>query len=352
MVRTSKRPSLKDVANLAGTSTATASRAISGKGYVSDETRARIQEAIHKLGYQPNLQARALRQRSSSTIGLVIPNLLNAYYTALADSLSQLLYERGYHMLLASTRDEAEVEQNMLSDMVGRAVDGLIWVPSAASPELLQYLLERHIPAVAIVRRVPGDLLDTIIFEDYAGSQAATHHLLELGHTRIGFIGGDVRYSSNYDRWQGFLHTIQEANIPADERLVKLGATWSQWGERATTALLALDEPPTAIFVASNAIMPGVLKTLRRHKVRLPEEMSLVCFDDLDWFSYSQPSITAVTTNHLRFAEVAVDLLMKRIQHPKEPAEPSIVVQINFELIVRQSTTAPRHHSLLLPVAA
>jgi len=170
-----------------------------------------------------------------------------------------------------------------------------------------------------------------------------------LGHTRIGYIGGDVRYSSNYDRWQGFLHAMQEAGIPADERLVRLGSTWSQWGEKATSALLALDDPPTAIFVASNAIMPGVLKTLRQHHIQLPEEMSLVCFDDLDWFTFSQPSITAVTTDHLHFAEAAVELLMNRIQNPKAPGEPSVIIQINFELIVRQSTVAPRRHPLLEP---
>jgi len=290
------------------------------------------------LSYQPNLQARALRKRSSLTIGLVIPNLLNAYYTALADSLSQLLYERGYHLLLASTRDDPEIEQNMLYDMVGRAVDGLIWVPSSTSPALLDYLLDQHTPAVSIVRRVPDDRLDAVIFEDYEGSQSATQHLISLGHERIGFIGGDIRYSSNHDRWQGFLQAIQESGISLDESLVRLGTTRSLWGELAATELLALNPPPTAIFVASNAMMPGVLKTLRQHTVRLPEEMSLICFDDLDWFSYSIPSITAVTTDHVRFAEAVVDLLMKRIEIPRGVDEPSALVRINFELVLRQST--------------
>ena len=352
MVHNSKRPSLKDVARMAGTSTATASRAISGKGYVSAETRARILDTVQKLNYQPNLQARALLQRSSCTIGLVIPNLLNVYYTALADSLSQLLHARGYHLLLASTREDPEVEQSMLYDMVGRAVDGLIWVPSDASPALLEYLLDQHTPAVSIVRRVPGDLLDAIVFEDFAGSQAATRHLLSLGHARIGYIGGDIRYSSNYDRWQGHLDTLKEAGVAADESLVKLGSARSLWGEMATNELLRLPEPPTAIFVASNAIMPGVLKTLRLHNIRLPEEMSLICFDDMDWFSYSIPSITAVTTNPMRFAEAVVDLIMKRIQTPKGLDEPPVLIQINFELVLRRSTVPPRRQPILHPAGA
>jgi DNA-binding LacI/PurR family transcriptional regulator len=115
----------------------------------------------------------------------------------------------------------------------------------------------------------------------------------------------------------------------------------------ATNELMHLPDPPTAIFVASNAIMPGVLKTLRIHDVHLPEEMSLVCFDDMDWFSYSIPSITAVTTNHVRFAEAVVDLMMKRIQTPKELDEPTVLIQINFELVLRRSTVPPRRHPII-----
>jgi LacI family transcriptional regulator len=342
-----KRPSLKDVALLADTSIATASRAISGRGYVSEETRHRVMEAVRQLSYQPNLQARALRKRSSLTIGLVIPNLLNAYYTALADSLSQLLYEKGYHLFLASTRDDADIEQNMLYDMVGRAVDGLIWVPSSISPTLVDYLLEQHIPAISIVRRVPDDKLDAIIFEDYEGSQSATQHLLSLGHQRIGFIGGDIRYSSNYDRWQGYLRAMEMRNMTVESSLIKLGATRSLWGEMATNELLSLDDPPTAIYVASNAMMPGVLKILRQHSVRLPDEMSLICFDDLDWFSYSVPSITAVTIDRIQFAEAAVDLLMRRIEDPKAANEPSVLVRIKSDLILRNSTAHP--HRIAAP---
>lgn len=341
MIQQNKRPNLKDVAILAGTSTATASRAISGKGYVSEKTRLRVMEAVRELSYQPNLQARALRKRSSLTIGLVIPNLLNAYYTALADSLSQLLYEEGYHLFLASTRDDPDLEQNILTDLVGRAVDGLIWVPSSTSSTLIDYLLEHQIPAVSIVRRVLDDRLDAIVFEDLEGSQAATQHLLSLGHRRISYIGGDVRFTSNYDRWQGYLRAMEQAGMEVDSSLVKLGATRSLWGEMATGELLSLSLPPTAIFVASNAMMPGVLKILRQQSIQLPEEMSLICFDDLEWFSYSVPSITAVTSDRIEFAEAAIDLLMRRIERPKGTAEPSAIVRIKFELILRNSTAHP-----------
>ena len=343
-----RRSSLKDVAALAETSIATASRAMSGTGYVAETTRQRILEAARTLNYQPNLRARGLRQRVSHSIGLIIPNLLNAYYTALADSISQQLAASSYHLLLASTRDNAATEHETVVDMVGQAVDGLIWVPSVADTGLLEYLAGQHTPAVAIVRRLAGDPIDTVVFEDRAGSRAATQHLLSLGHQRIAYIGGDVMYSSNRDRWQGYLEAMRQAGIETDESLVKLGANRGTWGTAATNDLLRLASAPTAIFVASNAIMPGVLRTLRQAGVALPAEMSLICFDDVEWFSFSVPPITAISTAYTALAEAAVDLLMTRITAASGGAErPPALTEIDFEFVLRRSTAVPRAGPLL-----
>ena len=341
-----RRAGLKDVAALAETSVATASRVLSGKGYVAAETRARVLEATKSLSYHPNLRARGLRQRSSRSIGLIIPNLLNAYYTALADAASQLLAESGYHLLLSSTRDDPDIEQDILHDMIGQDVDGLIWVPTTPSESLLDYLESQHIPAVSIVRRVPEDVMDTVVFGDYNGSCVATQHLISLGHGRIGYIGGDVKHSSNYARWQGYLAATRDAGLSLDEGLVRLGAPRSTWGEVATVDLLRLPSPPTAIFVASNAIMPGVIRTLRYYGIAVPDAMSLICFDDVDWFSFSVPPITAISISHAKLAETAVDLLLRRIEDPDGVDKPPIFMEINFELVVRSSTGPPRHEPL------
>ncbi len=264
MVERQRRASLKDVAAQAHTSIATASRALSGTGYVAETTRNRILDAAKALSYQPNLRARGLRQRFSRSIGLIIPNLLNAYYTALADAISQQLASHGYHLLLSSTRDEPATEKDTVTDMVGQAVDGLIWVPASSDGGLLDYLASQHTPVVIIVRRLPNDPVDTVVFEDSNGSKAATQHLISLGHQRIGYIGGDVMFSSNQLRWQGHLDALHEAGVPVDETLIKLGTNRSTWGTMATNDLLRLPSPPTAIFVASNAIMPGVIRALRQ----------------------------------------------------------------------------------------
>lgn len=344
MIGKKRHASLKDVAELAKTSIATASRAISGRGYVDELTKHAVLEAARTLNYQPNLQARNLRQQSSGIIGLIIPNLLNAYYTALADLLSQYLYEKGLHLWLASTRDEPQVEEGMLRDMLGYPVEGLLWVPTGGSDEkLLEYIQARRIPIVAIIRRVHHDVLDTIVFQDKSGSQAAIKHLIDLGHSRIAYIGGDIRHSSNHDRWDGYLSSMKSAGLPVEDELIKLGSNWNTLGEMATNELFQLQNRPTAVFVASNALMPGVMRTLQRYRVQIPADLSLICFDDLDWFTFAIPPITAITHDHARLANTAVDLLMKRIQchnEPKAVAAP-LLITINFDLVLRNSTAPP-----------
>jgi LacI family transcriptional regulator len=337
-----KGANLKDVAAAAQTSVATVSRVLNDSGYYSDEIRTRVQKAAEKLNYQPNLHAKSLRQRRSHTIGLLIPNLLNAYYTALADDVSQLLNAHGYQLLLSSTRDNPVVEKNAFRQLIGHNVDGLIWVPTAADKNLIDTLSNRRIPAVAIVRKVEGNRLPTIIFEDCAGAQAATNHLLQLGHTRIGLIGGDVKYSSNNERLQGYVKALEEASIQVDWDLIKMGALNDVRGSASAEALLQLSLPPTAIFVASNVLMSGVMNTMRRRDVNIPEDISLICFDDLEWFLFSKPPISAIASNHANFAEAAVDLLLNFIQNPAELDKPPLFIHISFELLLRGSTAPPR----------
>lgn len=348
MSKAGKRPGLKDVAALAGTSIATASRALSGTGYVAPETRTRVLEAAQQVNYQPDLRARSLRQRTTHSIGLIVPNLLNAYFTAWADAIVQLLAAKGYHLLLSSTQDDPEIENAIVRDMVGQVVDGLIWVPTSPRQELLDHIVRLRIPAVAILRRVPADVLDTVVFEDYAGSTAATHHLLDLGHQRIGYIGGGIQFSSNQDRWQAFLAAMGKANLPTDLAIVREGPLTSSWGFLATGDMLRRPSPPTAVFVGSNAFMPGVMRALRQHDIEIPREISLVCFDDIDWFSFSTPPITSVKIGHRLLAETAIDVLMSRIKEEGDEESPPRFVETHYELVVRGSTAPPRSHELRL----
>ena len=345
-----RRATLKDVAQLAGTSLATASRVLAGAGLAADETRQRIEDAAQTLNYQPNLQARALRRQSSRAIGLVMPNLLNAGYTALADAAGRILAERGYHLLLSPTGDDPHTEAETLRDMIGQNVDGLILVPSGVDKALVDSLVEHGVPAVAAIRRVPGDGLDTVTFEDFAGAVAATHHLLSLGHLRIGYIGGDVHHSSNQARWQGYQTALRERNLPVADELVRLGALRHTWGSVATANLMRLADPPTALFVASGALIPGVIATLQSYGIVVPDDVSLICFDDVDWFSFTVPKITAISSSQSRLAEAAVTLLLTRIEEPEQRDRAPSLMEIKSELMLRGSTASPRQAELVLRV--
>jgi len=337
-----KRVGLKDVAALAATSTATVSRVLNGTGYASPTMRERVLAAAQTLHYEPSLRARGLRKQSSTTVGLIIPNLLNAYYTTLADTVGQLLSEAGYSLLLASSRDEAPVERRILRDMVGHDVAGLLWVPTAPDPELLDYLDLQQVPVVCIVRAIRPHRVDTVVFEDFEGSRAATRHLLDLGHRRIGYIGGDDTHSSNQARWRGYQQALAEAGLAVEHSLARLGALRSAWGFAAATDLLGLADPPTAIFAASNAVMPGVVRAIQQCRVAVPRDLSLVCFDDIEWFSFVTPPITAVSVSCGTLAKTAVGLLMERVADREAAAQPPVLREISFELAVRGSTAPPR----------
>ena len=341
MKKRRKRPSLRDVATAAETSMATVSRAITGRGYVAEETRARVLKAARDLNYHPDFRARSLRSRSSHSIGLIIPHLLNAYYTELADTISDILGARRYQLLLASTRDDLENEKSIINDMVGYSVDGLIWVPSSKDKKLVEYLQIQDIPAVTIVRRIEDSPIDTVVFEDFEGSKAATEHLISLGHSRISHIGGNIRHTSNYERRRGYTEAMQEAGL-SPKSIVRPGNIRRTWGGISTKELFSQPTHPTAIFVSSNDIMPGVVKALRQLAITVPDEISLVCFDDVDWFSFSSPPITAVSVSCRRLAEEAVGILLSHIEDADGQERSPVDMEIPYEMILRSSTAPPR----------
>lgn len=343
-----RRANLKEVAALAGTSVSTASRALSGENIVADETRVRVLDAAKRLNYQLNLRAKGLRQRSSRTIGLLIPTLLNPYYVAVADEISRLLTRTGYHLHLAASGDDPEVQRQVLHNMIGHDVDGIVWVPSQPDDELVEYLRTQLVPMVSIVRRVPGDFTDTVVFEDYNGSRIVMQHLIELGHERIGYIAGNVKHSSTLARWRGYQAALIEAGLPVVDELQKMGSAGASWGEVATLDLLHIASPPTAIFVGSNPMMPGVLNALNRYDVKVPDKMSLICFDDLEWFNFVTPPISAVRVRQSLLAELAVDLLLRRIQDDEGMERRPVVAEIGFELVQRRSTNKPRSETLVV----
>jgi DNA-binding LacI/PurR family transcriptional regulator len=273
---------------------------------------------------------------------MIVPNLINPHYTELVDTASRLCAGHDYYLLLATSRDDAEFEAKALTDVVSQVVEGLLWVPTQPNPAQLEHLQAQGIPVVAIGRRVEGDAVDTVVFEDFGGTQAAAQHLINLGHRRIGYLGGDVRHSSNRSRYEGFAAALEKAGIEIDDGLVKVGSTRTSWGHRACNEMLASTNPPTALCVGSNALMPGVFGALRDRGLSIPDDISLICFDDVEWFSYAIPPLTAVKADHERLAEAALDIVLSRMEDPQDEGKEPVLVTIDFELVLRRSTAPPK----------
>jgi LacI family transcriptional regulator len=226
--------------------------------------------------------------------------------------------------------------------VVSQIVEGLLWVPAHPDTAQLENLQAQGIPVVAIGRRVRGDVVDTVVFEDFGGTHAAAQHLINLGHERIGYLGGDTRHSSNRRRYEGFQAAMDEAGLTIDEGLVKLGSTRTTWGYMVCTEMLSHADRPTALCVGSNALMPGVFGAVRDRGLSAPDEISFICFDDVEWFSYAIPPVTAVKADHERLAEAAIDLLLSRLDDPQEEGQEPVLVTIDYELVLRKSTAPPK----------
>lgn len=328
---------MKDVAAHLGISSSTVSRAVNNTGYVSEEMRAKISDAISALEYQPNLLARGLRKKSTSLIGLIVPDLMNPYYTGIAQTIENLLAAREFRMILSLTNDNPMSELLYLQEMQKQRVAGIIISTSGHNQEYLNSLSRAGLPIVAHMREIRSRTMDNVGAPDCEGAQTAVNHLVGLGHRRIGILCGPQILSTGRNRLMGYQQALKAAGIAADTRLIKIGAFRRPFAIQATGELLDLNPRPTAIFAAGGELTAGLLKMLHERGVRVPEDMSVVGYDDPEWFSFWTPPITSVTVPVDKLSEATVDLLVRRVISGKPPGR-GTTVRIPLSFTVRSSS--------------
>jgi LacI family transcriptional regulator len=334
---------IRDLATHAHVSPATVSRVINNSGYVSEETRKRIDAAIKQLGYRPDARARSLRGMPSGLVALVIPSILNVFYTTLAESIENQLKQHGYTMLLGITRDEPDLYLNYLNQFWELKVDGIICIPPPNGKCLptVQAMVEQGTPMVEVHRRHEECILDAVLADNAQGAMRGTEHLINLGHRRIALIVGSLDTSTGKNRLEGFQRMMTDAGIDIDPELVKVGEFTKEYGIQAAEELLRVSPPPTAIFATSNRLLIGVMTVLMTHHVRVPDDVSIVSFDDSEWLSFWQPPITTVDIAVDEMGTLAVELLMRRITGSEHPDIPR-TYSLSTVLIERQSCAAPK----------
>lgn len=325
---------IREVAQAANVSQATAARALGKYGYVSDDARTRVERAAKKLGYLPNSVAKALASGATNAVGLVVGDIENPFFAAAARAMTDLIEEHGHGVLLANSDEDLEREQAAVETLRARQVDGLVVVPSSAEAEPHLLAAAASAPLVLLDRAVDGLEVDSVAADNAAGARAATEHLLGHGHRRIGFVSDSLELSSSAERLSGYRAALIDAGIEHEQQLVSIGGPAAADGYRASLDLLQSDDRPTALFTANNFMTLGALRAIRSLRLAVPRDVALVGFDDLEWTTLVDPPITVVAQPAAEIGREAARLLIARLDGSDEPPHHR---RLATELIIRLS---------------
>lgn len=329
------------VARAAGVSAMTVSRYFNDPAKLRPETRARVEAAVEQLAYVPNAAARSLIHGRTETVALIVADITNPFFTTLARGVEDAAQEHGYTLILGNADETLAKERAYLDIMVSRRVDGVILSPAPGAAHNLDLLAAHDIPVVLVDRRIDGADIDIVHGDSWAAGQRLTHHLIELGHERIAFIGGPEGVSSLEQRLNGYQHALTSHGF---QPLVRLGRYDRRSGEEIVDAMLRSDARPrfTAVVAANNAVASGVMAALARHGIRVPDDVSLVCFEDFDSYAVAEPFLTAAVQPAYEIGYQAMHLLRQRIGGLAEPSREHV---LPVTMLVRRSSAPPRIES-------
>ncbi len=328
--------SIRDVAQLAGVSTATVSHILNGTRFVSEETRKKVMDAIYELDYYPSKVAQGLARNKSQTIGIVFSDIANPHFTQIFKGIENYFQGAGYDLILANTSENPETQEAVLASMLSRSVDGLIMAPAAQPSERLRNMKERGLPIVLVDRGDPEIDLPLVSVNNQLAAYLAACHLIGDGHSRIGLILGLKNISTTGERLAGFTRAYDENNIQHDPALVYWGDSSLESGYQGAVALLQSKVRPTAIFCTNNLMTMGALHAIRENGLDCPRDISVVGFDDHFWADIFTPPLTVVAQPTFEIGRVASEMLHRYIIDGV-PSETPPRINLDANLIVRGS---------------
>jgi LacI family transcriptional regulator len=328
---------IKQVANHAAVSVATVSRVINKTGYVSEDLQQRVYQAMETLNYKPSALAQSLRNQRTQVVGVLIPQLDQPFFSALTFSIEQALFDRDYRTLICSSGESHLKEDTYIDMLLRQRVDGVIFAPMGQSSDNIRHLLERKIPVVIVDRDLPEIKgVNRVLTDNYQGGYDGMRHLLELGHRQIGIIGAPFYSEAMIQRIRGTQQALIDFGItPNPDLLITDTLQQFEMGYAAGRALLGKSSPPTAIFALTDVIAVGVTHIAAMLGLRLPEDLSIVGFDNIPLASFVMPELTTVAQPIYQMGEMATQLLLKQMQNFDTPVT---TIMLKDELIVRKST--------------
>jgi DNA-binding LacI/PurR family transcriptional regulator len=335
--------SIKDIARVAGVSHSTVSRALRNSPLVNPKTIQEIQGIARELGYQPSAIARGLVTRKTLTIGVVVTTIADPFVSEVVIGIELAANDSGYSVFLADSNADPAREKNVVHSFAERRVDGIVVTSSRVGALYTPLLSQMMVPIVLINNQHPGEFVHSVMIDNVQGSKEATDHLIRLGHRRIAYVGDQYGHQSDTERFAGYREALDLACLPFVPELVVHGDGKPEGGELATNRLLAQPDPPTALFCYNDMTALGALRSVQRHGLRVPADLSLIGFDDIFFVSYTQPQLTTVRQPMQRMGRMAMEGLLK-LMSGQSAAE---AIKVPAELIVRESTAAPRLRSRL-----
>lgn len=338
-MRRGREVTLRDVAELAGVSSRTVSNVVNGYANVTERTRLRVQQAVDQLGYRPNVLARNLARGRSGQIAVVVPYLDTPYFSELLQGIIRAARVRGYNVLIDQTDGDREHEHMLINHGSSRLLfDGVIFSPLGLSQEALADR-DPDLPLVILGERVSDGTFDHVGIDDVTASRQATEHLLDLGRTRLAAIG-DQPYETGEAaqlRTRGFREAHERRGLPVHEDLVIGTPRFNRVdGAGAMARLLDRDDPPDAVFCYSDLVALGAIHTLVSRGLRVPDDVAVIGYDDIEDGRYSNPTVTTISPDKEMIATTAVERLLLRIGSAAPP--PGLELRAPHRLVVREST--------------
>ena len=329
-------PTILDVAKLAGVSTTTVSHFINGTRYISDDLKEKVEKAIAELDYHPNSMARGLRRGESKTIGLIVPDNSNPFFAEVLRQIENVGYENGYSVILCNSDGDIEKEAAYSNLLVNKQVDGIIFITTNNSCEHLQQLITSGIPILLVDRDIPLKSSDVLLVNNFQGGYDAANYLIRLGHRKIACVTGPSSLTPSAERVKGYRQALMDAGIAVHPEWILSGDFQVEGGERGIEQILRMVERPSAIFACNDMMALGVLRGLQNSGFSIPQDFSLIGFDDILLSSIVSPALTTIAQPVDEMSKLAIELLVKRIQNKKVGSSEERII-LPTRLVIRES---------------
>jgi len=330
---------IRDLAEVLGLSTTTVSRVLNGKAKsyrISEKTQERVHKAAKDYNYLPNKLARGLKLSKTDTIGLIIPDISNPFFSDIAFHIEREAHSKGYSLILCDSNEDSNMEKELIELLLSHKVDGIIIAPIGKGYEHITHTYNSGMPLVVIDRCFPEIGLPFITSDNYQGGYDAVNYLISMGHKKIACIQGIPESLPSIERVRGYKDAMLNSNLPFDGSVI-LGDDYStDNGYMQTRILFSMEDPPTAIFALSNLIGLGVIKAVHEMELKIPDNISLISFDEQPYSAFLGTPMTTVDQKKSEMGQLAVDVLLKYIKN-KEYRNKAVSMTLKTNLIIRNS---------------